>query len=763
MLFPEPTSETPVAPPALDPATLLDGLTEDQRAAVEHMGGPLLVLAGPGSGKTRVITRRIAFLVAHGVAPWQVLALTFTNKAAGEMKQRVEAMLPPSMGGRRGLVVSTFHAFCAMFLRRHALECGVDPDFGIYDADDQKRAMKSAVAEAGLDEKNFQPSSVLSKVSAAKNQLLDAAAFREQAGDYSSRQVAKAYEAYEATLARHRALDFDDLLMRVATSLGTNEALRQAAADRYRHVLIDEYQDTNRAQFAIARHIAGGHREICVVGDPDQSIYRWRGADIRNILEFEESFPGARTVALGENFRSTGHVVAAADGLIRHNRRRRAKPLYTNLGPGEPVRVVRVADEHAEASHVARAIQDAAREGIPWREMAVLYRMNALSRVLEDALRRAEVPYRIVRGTAFYERKEVKDLLAYLRVAANPADDVACARIVNVPTRGIGDASVERMQRLARERGIGLLDALALAREAGVAERTARRVDEFREMVARWRQLLPAGSPDALAAFAEMVLEESGLREFADGADGDELDQRRANLDEVVSAAGDFELPDDPAGAAPTLLRALQGFLQSVALVADSDALDGEAGAVTLMTLHAAKGLEYGFVAMVGCEEGLLPHARSREGGEDIEEERRLCFVGMTRAKRRLLMTHAAARTVRGMRMGAIESEFLRELPEADVERQDLRPGWLDGGAGDGDGGADHDAVDAPWVDEFEPARPRGLGAQFPVGCLVRHPLFGVGTVQAILPRGSVTSARVAFRTVGVKTLVLEYAKLQRV
>ena len=757
MLYPEPeplqNADFPAAVPVLDPDELLEGLTDDQRAAVSHVDGPLLVIAGPGSGKTRVITRRVARLVALGIPAWQILALTFTNKAAGEMKKRVESMLPPDVPGRRGLVVSTFHAFCAMFLRRHAVECGVDPDFVIYDADDQRAAMKGALVEAGLDAKNFQPAAVHSKISNAKNQLVDAATVRDNAADFAARQVAKAYEAYEKILERNKALDFDDLLMRVALSLERNEELRRIASHRYRYVLIDEYQDTNRAQFAIARYIAGEHRNICVVGDPDQSIYRWRGADIRNILEFEESFEGAVTVALGENFRSTEHVVAAADALIRHNKRRKAKPLYTGLGQGERIRIVRASDEHAEADEVSKAIVSANAAGLPWREIAVLYRMNSLSRVVEDALRRRQVPYRIVRGTAFYERKEVKDLMAYLRLTANVSDDVACARIVNVPARGIGDSSLARIERAAFERKVPLLAALRFARDAGVADRTAKKMDEFAGMLARWRGLLETGQPDALAAFVEMVLEESGLRDFADGTDGDDLDQRRANLDEVVNAAGDFELPDDPSGAAPTLLRALQGFLQSVALAADSDAYDSESGAVTLMTLHAAKGLEFEFVAMVGCEEGLLPHMRAREGDDDIEEERRLCFVGMTRAKRQLLMTHAARRTVRGMRMSAMESEFLREIPEANAERTDLASSWMDGGGSEG--------ADEPWMDEFD--APRGFGSQFPVGCLVKHPLFGLGTVQAILPRGSVTSARVSFRTVGVKTLVLEYAKLVRV
>lgn len=732
----------------LDIADLLHGLTDDQRAAVEHAEGPLLVLAGPGSGKTRVITRRIAYLVARGVPPWQVLALTFTNKAAGEMRQRVESLLPVDLPGRRGLTVSTFHSFCATFLRRNALQCGVVPEFVVYDADDQRAAVKSAIAEAGLDSQNFAPAAVHARISAAKNQLLTAELFAEQAQDFMGRQLAKAYRAYERMLARMNALDFDDLLLRTANALQSDAGLRAAAAERYRWLLIDEYQDTNRAQFVIARMIAGEHRNICVVGDPDQSIYRWRGADIRNILEFEEAFPGARTVALGENFRSTGHIVSAADGLIRHNRRRKAKPLYTSLGPGAPVSVVRCAEEHAEAELVAEAAEEASREGVPWREMAVLYRMNALSRVVEDSFRRRGIPHRIVRGTAFYDRKEVKDALAYLRLALNPADDVACARIVNTPPRAIGDASLAKVERAAAMHEEMLLTALRSGRQAGVPERTARRMDEFCAMVDRWRGHLDSAGADALAAFVDAVVTESGLRAWDDGTAGDDADERRANLDEVVNAAGEFRLdPAAPGEPAHTLREALGGYLQSVALVADTDGLDPEAGAVTLMTLHAAKGLEYEVVAIVGCEEGLLPHARSRDQDEELEEERRLLFVGMTRAKRRLMLAMAASRLVRGVRMSAMESSFLRELPEADVVRVDRsrHDGAMDG-------------VDEPSYDDVG----GGAGALFGAGTAVRHPMFGIGTVQAVLPRGSVTSVRVAFRSVGVKTLVLEYARLER-
>ena len=726
-------------------------LTPDQRAAVEQVEGPLLVLAGPGSGKTRVITRRIAHLVGCGVPPWQILALTFTNKAAGEMRQRVSALLPGTAPGMRGLTVSTFHAFCAMFLRRNAEACSVNPEFVIYDTDDQRAAVKSAVAEAGLDTQNFAPAAVHSRISAAKNALLTPERFAEVAQDFTSRQVAKAYTVYQRLLDRMKALDFDDLLLRTALALETNDALRSTTSQRYQYVLIDEYQDTNRAQFVIARMIAGTHRNICVVGDPDQSIYRWRGADIRNILEFEEAFPGARTVALGQNFRSTGHIVAAADALIRHNRRRKAKPLYTELGPGLPVRAVRCGDEHAEADQVATTLQEASAAGVPWREMAVLYRMNALSRVVEDALRRRSIPYRIVRGTAFYERKEVKDLLAYLRLILNPADDVACARIANVPARGIGDTSLGRVRHAATAQGVPLLEALRAARSAGVADRSARKMEEFAAAVARWRALLEGKGADALAAFVDTVLAESGLREWADAESDEDTEDRRANLDEVVSAAGDHDMLDPRPDAG--LRDALASFLQSVALVADTDALDPESGAVTLMTLHAAKGLEYQQVCILACEEGVLPHARSQTDEEELEEERRLMFVGMTRAKRSLLLTHAAVRTVRGLRMSSMESSFLRELPEADVVREDKAYA-----------AADQSDADAPHLDQDGlGSASRGAAARFPAGTVVRHAMFGVGTVQAVLPRGSVTSVRVLFRTVGVKTLVLEYARLERV
>jgi DNA helicase-2/ATP-dependent DNA helicase PcrA len=585
---------------------------------------------------------------------------------------------------------------------------------------------------------------VHARISAAKNALETPEMFAERANDFMDRQVSKAYAAYQRLLTRMKALDFDDLLLRTAMALTSSAPLRTAAADRYKYVLIDEYQDTNRAQFIIARMIAGEHRNICVVGDPDQSIYRWRGADIRNILEFEEAFPGAHTVSLGENFRSTGHIVAAADALIRNNARRKAKKLYTELGLGHPVRVVRCSDEHGEADLVSAAVQEAFAKGTPWRECAVLYRMNALSRVLEDALRRRNVPYRIVRGTAFYERKEVKDLLAYLRLISNPADDVACARIVNTPTRGIGDASLSRVERLATQRSLPLLLALTHGREAGVSDRVSRKMEEFAAQVGRWRAMLADHPADALAALADMVLTESGLREWSDGSTLDDGEDRRANLDEVVSAAGDFEPVDLAPGG--RLRDALAAFLQGVALVADTDALDPEAGTVTLMTMHAAKGLEYEQVCIVGCEEGILPHARSRADDEELEEERRLMFVGMTRAKRSLLLTAAAVRTSRGLRMSAMESSFLRELPEAHTERQDLAYG--------------SDAMDDS--QELAPPERARASGRFPVGTVVRHPMFGVGTVQAVLPRGSVTSVRVAFRTVGVKTLVLEYARLER-
>jgi DNA helicase-2/ATP-dependent DNA helicase PcrA len=742
----------------LEPAAFLRDLTPRQREAATFVDGAALVLAGPGSGKTRVITHRIAHLVASGIPAWQILALTFTNKAAGEMRQRVESLLPIDVPGRRGLTVSTFHSFCALLLRRYGEAAGVAAGFSIYDTGDQREAMKAALEECGLSTTNFTPAAALAVVSGAKNRLLEADGFAAEAGDFVSRSIAKAFRAYEAILRRNNAVDFDDLLLRVAKMLRADAAIREELQARYRYVLIDEYQDTNHAQFVIAHALAAKHGNLFVVGDPDQSIYGWRGADIANILEFEQHYPQAITIPLGQNFRSTGHIVAAAAGLIRNNRRRKHKDLSTELGEGEPITVVRCRDELDESSRVVDFLERAASADVPWRRMAVLYRMNALSRVVEDELRRRGVPYVVARGTAFWDRKEVKDVLAYLRAVANPADELAVRRIINVPARGIGDTALRRLEAIATSLGRPLGEMLPeIGGHAASLGRSAKAIAEFGAKLASWRERAATAPPGALAELLQDILRESGLDALDPRTATEEEREAKSNRDEIVSAAAEWQGRGHEAGgeggddAAPaSALAALRGFLASVALVSDQDLVDADRGAVTLMTMHAAKGLEFETVAIVGLEEGVLPHARAgAESGErGIEEERRLCFVAMTRAERRLLMTSATTRLVRGMWMSTMESSFLDEIPGAHLVREDRR-----------------DAADFSSIVYDEPVAadevsPRSL---FPIGCTVRHPLFGVGRVEQIVERGDRSSARVAFRTVGVKTLVLAYAKLQRV
>lgn len=751
---------------------LFRDLTPAQREAAAHGEGPALVLAGPGSGKTRVITRRIAALIARGVPPWRILALTFTNKAAGEMRERVSRLVAHDDGSRTGLVVSTFHSHCAAILRRFGDRIGLEAGFSIYDSGDQKEALKGALAEAGLSSSQWTPASVLAAISDAKNRLEDSAAYLANANDFWSRSVARAYKAYEDALTRSNAVDFDDLLLKVALLLRNDGEVRGTLQARHQWVLVDEYQDTNHAQFVIAHALAERSRNLFVVGDPDQSIYGWRGADISNILEFEEQFPGARVIPLGENFRSTGHIVRSAAGLIGNNRRRKHKELTTSLGDGERVRVLKANDEYEEADRVAAFLEERARGGVPWRSMAVLYRMNALSRVIEDALRRKGIPSQIARGTAFFDRKEIKDAIAYLRVAANPRDEVSLRRIVNVPARGIGDATVRKVEAYAVSNGVPLVSAFAQASSAGVvAGKSAKSVDAFVLMVRDFAQALEERLPGDLASFVSEVLAASGLDRLDDHSTIEER-ERVANLEELVSAAADYRLPDEPAADAtpgaggdggeddmpavflapelperPTLGDALRLWLEQVSLVADADAIDPEQGSVTLMTLHAAKGLEYDSVAVIGVEHGILPHSRASDGEDSVEEERRLLFVGLTRAERALIVSSAAVRTVRGVRQASIESEFLREIPREELDRTDLTERFAGG----------HVEYDDP-----EAFADLDVGEMFPIGSMVRHPIFGVGKIEYLARGFGGTRARIAFRSVGLKTLIVEHARLSR-
>jgi DNA helicase-2/ATP-dependent DNA helicase PcrA len=747
-------------------AKIVEGLTEPQRQAVERIEGPVLVLAGPGSGKTTVVTRRVANIVAQGIPPWQILALTFTNKAAAEMRRRVDQLVPAGLPGRRGLTITTFHAFCARLLRVYGDAAGIGPRFSIYDADDQRDAIKQALREAELSDRNFAPSAVLAAISAAKNRLLDSAGFAAEASDFFGRQIARAFAAYERILRKAGALDFDDLLVATARLLRRDEPVCRDLSDRFQYILVDEYQDTNHAQFVIAGALAERHRNICVVGDPDQSIYGWRGADLRNILDFETRYPEAAVIPLGRNFRSTGHIVRVADALIRHNTARKHKTLHTELGDGARPEVVVCRDEWHEAAVITDALRRRhVADDVPWKEMAVLCRVNALTRVIEDALRDARIPYVIARGTAFYERREVKDALAYLRLVVNPADEMALRRVVNVPARGIGKTSIDRFELHAVRAGVPLVEAMRAG--AGAPAVPARAAVAARRLVASidaWRAA--ARGPGPLAPLVERVIRESGLEALhRDGRD-EESAQRCENVIELINAAAQFA--DDVEGGAtsleisggaapapeaspPTVAAQLAAFLEAVALVSDADAVDPENGAVTLLTLHAAKGLEFDVVAMAGLEAGLLPHARANESEAEMEEERRLCFVGITRARRHLLITRAKMRTRRGISERTAASRFLDEIPRPEIVFSDQA----------GDDGA------WPGAAEMEPAggrrwRREGDDAGLPPGTLVEHPTFGVGRVESVTRRAIGASARVRFETVGTKTLILEYAGLRR-
>ena len=750
----------------------LAGLTPSQRSVVDHRGGPLLVNAGPGSGKTTVVTHRIASLIAEGVAPWRILGLTFTNKAAQEMRGRVEALLEHAGLTVDGVLLCTFHSFGARLMRTLPDDFGVPARFVILDAADQKSAIKQAIRAANLDPKSFTPASIGSAISAAKNQLKDAEAYESEAVDFLTRAVAKTYHEYEARLKTQEAVDFDDLLMRPAMALRDQPALRARLTQRWTHLLIDEYQDTNFAQFLVADLLVSEARNVTVVGDPDQSIYGWRGANIGNILEFETRYPDAKVIPLGENFRSTKTIVSAADALIRHNEQRKPKDLVAANDVGNRVRVRRLEDERAEAQDVVDRLKEMERSGTAWSEMAVLYRMNALSRVFEEVLRREGVPYIVAKGTSFFERKEVRDAVGYLRLLANPRDEVALERVVNMPPRGIGSTSWSRVVGEARACNEPVWEVMqSPSRIEGVSARAAKAIEAFVEMVQNWRSALgQTGRLDdlshELSDVVQRVIDESGLAaHYARGGTEEDHD-RVENLDELVSAAADFpgvisefsglieDGEEDFEGDVQSLEAHLFGWLESISLVADSDQVDPTRGVLTLMSLHASKGLEFEEVVVAGCEESVLPHLRSIGDDDAIEEERRLLFVGMTRAKKNLTLTSAKSRPVRGFREPTMESQFLSEIPNELVERWEAN---------------ETESCD-PFLQSGSPSSLRSsrgpsgrrLASLFPVGCLVEHEQFGVGRVEAIMPRPTGTTARIDFRYDGVKTIILEYAKLER-
>jgi DNA helicase-2/ATP-dependent DNA helicase PcrA len=710
------------------PELYLQDLNPAQREAVERTEGPLLVVAGAGSGKTRVLTYRVAHLIsAAGAEPNEILAITFTNKAAAEMRSRVEGMMGDVA---RRIWLMTFHAACGRILRREAPRLGYKTNFTIYDQADQVRLVKACLDELERDPKRFVPRGIHNQISAAKNQLVNPAEYRNRVQSFYDQTVADVYELYQRRLFASNAVDFDDMLMLTVDVLERFPEALEKWQKAFRYVLVDEYQDTNHAQYRLLQLLAGKHRNLCVVGDPDQSVYAFRGADIRNIMEFERDFPDAHTVALEQNYRSTNRILRAANGVIVHNRERKEKELFSELGEGEPVEVIEVEDEHAEARFVAARIAALVEEGLSNDEIAVFYRTNAQSRVLEDVLVRQGVAYQVIGGPRFYERAEVKDVIAYLQVVDNPFDAVSLQRIANRPRRGIGDASLARLQTYANAQGISLWEALEFPEEAGLGTAQARAVNGLRTLLLS----LQSGALELpVAELVERVLDRSGYVEALEAERTIEAQGRIENLQELVGVAQEYQ----STASEPSL----SSFLQEISLYADQDALREQQSLVTLMTLHNAKGLEFRAVFMIGMEEGIFPHSRSLEEGS-LEEERRLAYVGMTRAQERLTLIHASARSLYGSRSYNLPSRFLDELPDPEVQRERLRPAsWQNYGAA------------------RSTVAPRSDVPQLSTGDNVRHNTFGEGVVTRIEP--GIVSVR--FADGSERQLALDYAPLERV
>ncbi len=744
------------------PDQYLADLNDAQREAVLHTEGPLLVIAGAGSGKTRVLTRRVAHLInACGVAPNEILAITFTNKSATEMRERLEQLLGPLA---RASWILTFHAACGRILRREAERLGYRSNFTIYDTGDQLRVVKDCLEDLDIDPKRFPARAMLTQISNAKNQLVSPEQYLARVAGFYDQTVAKVYEAYQKRLFTSNAVDFDDMLGLVVTIIERFPDARERWSKAFRYVLVDEYQDTNHAQYRLLQLLALEHRNICAVGDPDQSIYAFRGADIRNILEFERDFGETKVVALEQNYRSTNTILRASNAVIAHNRARKEKRLWSELGDGEPVRVVEVEDEHTEARYVAGEISRLVDEGYSTSEIAVFYRTNAQSRVLEDTLVRQGIQYQVIGGARFYERLEVRDAIAYLQAIDNPADAVSLARIANRPRRAIGDASIARLQTYADTMGLTLWEALAHTEEAGLGTAARKAVDGFRTLM---QTLMSAAQESELPELLEIVLQRSGYLDALEAERTIEARGRSENLQELVGVAQEYQAQTEGA--------TLSGFLQEISLFSDQDELVGErTGTVTLMTLHNAKGLEYRAVFIIGMEEGIFPHSRSIEE-QEIEEERRLAYVGMTRAMERLTLTHASTRTLYGTRSYNLASRFLDELPAGEVERERLRKSAWDGyqapgGSrfGDGDGGSGGGAGYGSGAGGGAgPGSGGGSGAtagaypDLSTGDSVRHQTLGEGVITRIEPGGVVT-VRFAGESADRK-LMLDYAPLERI
>lgn len=735
----------------------LEGLNPIQREAVEHVDGPLLVVAGAGSGKTRVLTHRIAHLILrHGVHPMNILAITFTNKAAGEMKHRVEALIGPVA---RSMWVSTFHSACVRILRSHAEAIGYPKTFSIYDQADAQRLTGYVIRDLGFDNKRFTPRAVHAAISNWKNELVTPETAAEQASHIFERKHSEIYREYQDRLRRAGAMDFDDLLVNVVRLFRLNSGILASYQDRFEYILVDEYQDTNVAQNEIVLMLGARHKNVCVVGDTDQSIYAFRGADLRNIHQFEDAFDEVTVVVLEQNYRSTQTILDAANAVISRNFARKPKELWTDSGPGDKIVRYHAQDEGDEATFVSRSLESLHRAGRPWSEMAVFYRTNPQSRILEEVLIRFGVPYKVVGGTRFYDRREIKDAVAYLRAVINPADEVSIKRILNTPKRGVGDTSVAKLDVFAKEEGISFFEALRGASLAGVSGPARRGIESLISSVdeVATQELQ---TPEALLT---AILEKSGYLADLEAEHSIEADGRRENIEALLASAREFARIDE--------------FLEQVSLYTDTDEL-GEDDKVVLMTLHAAKGLEFPVVFIIGVEEGLFPHARAFTDASELEEERRLAYVGITRAQEKLFVSHAWSRSQFGATQYNPPSRFLDEIPEELVEHEgDVRTrttsqrrradeGRRSFGSFDPDDEFRERQVDAAMAAGRSSSRPKPSQAHelgLRIGDNVEHAVFGEGVIIDISGSGDDVEAVVNFRERGRKHLILAWAPLKKI
>ena len=731
---------------------ILSGLNDKQQEAVKIVSGPLLILAGAGSGKTRTVIHRIAYLITEcGVAPWRILALTFTNKAAGEMRNRIDSF---GIENTNEIWMGTFHSVFARILRRHAESIGFTSDYSIYDETDKKNLIKEVMASLSMNEKVISPDVIMDLISDAKNNAVFPSDYEKEYSYHTYRSdIAKAYDLYQKKLAENNAMDFDDLLLNAYRLFTENPSIADSYRDRFLHVLIDEYQDTNRLQYEIVSIIAKGHNNICVVGDDDQSIYGWRGADIRNILEFEKDFPNAKVIRLEQNYRSTSYILDAANAVIANNRNRKGKELWTALGSGEKVHILRNNRDTDEGDNIASIIKDLVSKGARYADFAVLYRINSQSRVLEESLLRASVPYQIVRGTRFYERQEIKDIMAYLKLAVNPKDEIAFERALVSPRRGIGPSTIDKLADYASFKGILRLEACSRAMSVPTLSASVQaKLSEFAHIV---ESIAVTAASDGLEAAVRYAINESGYKE-ALMKRGDDPEGRVRNLEEFVSAAADFEASSEDSS--------LSAFLENAALIAGADTISDDEGQVLLMSMHNSKGLEFNTVFVSGMEEGIFPLSRAAEEENELEEERRLCYVAMTRAERRLYLSYAETRRQYGMIKSMEPSRFISEVPEEYTD--DARPmrTWRPGNSGSSAqftssfGTANYKMTVKP----AEKKNASGKEQTYRPGDKIIHSVWGAGTVVDVGTIGGDVLITAAFAGIGVKKFIPDASRVKK-